>query len=147
MSAPCATCSAHPDIAKVAFTGSGPVGRQVNLAAAHNVKPATLELGGKSALIVFDDADIDKAVEWAMVRHLPFCVEPPPQPHCKINSCKIVQNATLIMCSPPAAAPLYQLLSIFAGCNRMALGCNRLAVSLLAAEWACNGKHHGSASC
>eukprot|EP00891_Asterochloris_glomerata_P007829 jgi/Astpho2/7829/e_gw1.00117.41.1_t len=61
-----APLSAHPDIAKVAFTGSGPVGRQVNLAAAHNVKPATLELGGKSALIVFDDADIDKAVEWAM---------------------------------------------------------------------------------
>ena len=69
-------CSAHPDIAKVAFTGSGPVGRQVNLAAAHNVKPATLELGGKSALIVFDDADIDKAVEWAMVRRLRFCVKP-----------------------------------------------------------------------
>ncbi len=37
-------------------------------AAAANLRPATMELGGKSALIVFDDADVEKAVEWAMVR-------------------------------------------------------------------------------
>lgn len=38
------------------------------LAAAENLRPASMELGGKSALIVFGDADVEKAVEWAMVR-------------------------------------------------------------------------------
>lgn len=56
----------HPGLAKVAFTGSTATGRRVALAAAQNLRPATMELGGKSALIVFDDADLDKAVEWAM---------------------------------------------------------------------------------
>jgi acyl-CoA reductase-like NAD-dependent aldehyde dehydrogenase len=55
-------------MAKVAFTGSVATGRRVNLAAAANLRPTTMELGGKSALIVFEDADIDKAVEWTMVR-------------------------------------------------------------------------------
>ncbi|KAK9816896.1 hypothetical protein WJX72_006906 [[Myrmecia] bisecta] len=61
-----APLSAHPGIAKVAFTGSVATGKRVALAAAANVKPATLELGGKSALIVFEDADIANAVEWCM---------------------------------------------------------------------------------
>uniref|UniRef100_A0A7R9YSN9 Aldehyde dehydrogenase domain-containing protein n=1 Tax=Chlamydomonas euryale TaxID=1486919 RepID=A0A7R9YSN9_9CHLO len=61
-----APLSADPRVAKIAFTGSGPTGRAVALAAAKNLRPATMELGGKSALIVFDDADVDKAVEWAM---------------------------------------------------------------------------------
>ncbi len=52
---------------KVAFTGSVPTGRAVYAASASIMRPATMELGGKSALIVFDDVDIDKAVEWAMV--------------------------------------------------------------------------------
>lgn len=56
----------HPGCAKIAFTGSTATGRHVALAAAQNLRPATMELGGKSALIVFDDADLDKAVEWAM---------------------------------------------------------------------------------
>ncbi len=55
---------------KIAFTGSTATGKRVSLAAATNLRPATMELGGKSALIVFDDADVDKAVEWAMVRAL-----------------------------------------------------------------------------
>ncbi len=54
-------------MAKVAFTGSAATGRRVALAAAANLRPASLELGGKSALIVFEDAEVDKAVEWAMV--------------------------------------------------------------------------------
>jgi len=56
----------HPGCAKVAFTGSTATGRAVALAAARNLRPATLELGGKSALVVFGDADLDRAVEWAM---------------------------------------------------------------------------------
>ena len=56
----------HPDIDKVAFTGSVPVGKQIMLSAASNVKNISLELGGKSAFIVFDDSDIEAAVEWIM---------------------------------------------------------------------------------
>ena len=43
---------------------------QVALAASKNLRPSGLELGGKSALIVFEDAEVEKAVEWAMVRAL-----------------------------------------------------------------------------
>jgi betaine-aldehyde dehydrogenase len=60
------SCSSHPALAKVAFTGSTVTGKRVALAAAQNLRPATCELGGKSALIIFDDADLDKAVEWVM---------------------------------------------------------------------------------
>eukprot|EP00798_Chlamydomonas_sp_ICE-L_P018058 gene18058-24481_t len=58
--------SSHPGCAKVAFTGSTATGRKVGASAANNLRPATLELGGKSCLIVFDDCDVEKAVEWAM---------------------------------------------------------------------------------
>jgi len=53
----------HPDIDKVAFTGSTDVGRQIARAVAGTRKKVTLELGGKAANIVFDDAPIDQAVE------------------------------------------------------------------------------------
>ncbi len=53
----------HPDIAKIAFTGSTAVGRRIREATAGSGKALTLELGGKSPYIVFDDADIDSAVE------------------------------------------------------------------------------------
>jgi aldehyde dehydrogenase (NAD+) len=53
----------HPDIDKVAFTGSTEVGRQIARAVAGTRKKVTLELGGKAANIVFDDAPIDQAVE------------------------------------------------------------------------------------
>lgn len=66
--------SAHPGVAKVAFTGSTATGRSVALAAAQNLRPATAELGGKSALIVFEDADLDKAVEWCMFGAFWTCV-------------------------------------------------------------------------
>ncbi|MDE1180447.1 aldehyde dehydrogenase family protein [Paraburkholderia sp.] len=53
----------HPKVAKIAFTGSTSVGRQIRAATAGSGKSLTLELGGKSPFIVFDDADLDGAVE------------------------------------------------------------------------------------
>ncbi len=53
----------HKGIDKIAFTGSTSVGRQIGISAAENLIPSTLELGGKSANIFFDDCDIDRAVE------------------------------------------------------------------------------------
>ena len=55
----------HPDVDKVTFTGSPGVGRQILRAAAGNLKRVTLELGGKSANILFPDADLDAAVKAA----------------------------------------------------------------------------------
>lgn len=55
----------HPDIRKLAFTGSTEVGYSVADAAAKKLIPATLELGGKSANIYFDDCNFDKAIEGA----------------------------------------------------------------------------------
>src|SRR5207248_7682900 len=51
----------HPDVAKIAFTGSTEVGRQIAAAAAPTIKRVTLELGGKSPNIVFADADLERA--------------------------------------------------------------------------------------
>ena len=51
----------HPDVAKVAFTGSTEVGRGIMAGAAGTIKRVTLELGGKSANVVFADADLEKA--------------------------------------------------------------------------------------
>ncbi len=53
----------HPDVDKLAFTGSTDVGRLIRGATAGSGKKLTLELGGKSPFIVFDDADLDGAVE------------------------------------------------------------------------------------
>ncbi len=53
----------HPGIAKIAFTGSTAVGRRIRETTAGTGKSLTLELGGKSPYIVFDDADIDSAIE------------------------------------------------------------------------------------
>jgi len=55
----------HPDIDKVTFTGSPAVGREVLAGAAGNLKRVTLELGGKSANVIFADADLDAAVKAA----------------------------------------------------------------------------------
>ena len=57
----------HPDVQKVAFTGSTKVGYTVAEAAAKKLIPATLELGGKSANIVFPDANMKKAVKYAAI--------------------------------------------------------------------------------
>src|ERR1700728_2607229 len=55
----------HPDVDKITFTGSPAVGRQILRGAAGNLKRVTLELGGKSANIIFPDADLDAAVKAA----------------------------------------------------------------------------------
>lgn len=60
-----APLAAHPGIAKISFTGSNAVGVQVMQRAAETIKGVSLELGGKSALLVLDDADLDLAVELA----------------------------------------------------------------------------------
>jgi phenylacetaldehyde dehydrogenase len=61
-----AALAAHDDVDKVSFTGSTEVGRSIQSAAAGNLKRLTLELGGKSANIVLEDADLDKALEGAL---------------------------------------------------------------------------------
>jgi betaine-aldehyde dehydrogenase len=55
----------HPEVAKIAFTGSTEVGRQIGAGAAQTIKRVTLELGGKSANVVFADADLKAAAEAA----------------------------------------------------------------------------------
>ena len=61
-----AAVAAHADIDKISFTGSTEVGREIQRAAAGNLKRLTLELGGKSANLVLEDADLDAALEGAM---------------------------------------------------------------------------------
>lgn len=56
-----AALAAHPDVDKIAFTGSTQVGKQIVKAATGNLKKVSLELGGKSPVIVFDDADVESA--------------------------------------------------------------------------------------
>lgn len=58
--------AAHRDIAKISFTGSVETGRIVYRAAAEKLVPATLELGGKSPMLVMADADLDRAVDGAI---------------------------------------------------------------------------------
>jgi aldehyde dehydrogenase (NAD+) len=57
---------AHPDIDLVSFTGSARTGRAINEVAARRLAKTCLELGGKNALVVCDDADLDNAVRWAL---------------------------------------------------------------------------------
>src|SRR6266576_3751649 len=53
----------HPDVDKIAFTGSTEVGRAIRRATAYSHKKLSLEVGGKSPFVVFEDADLDSAVE------------------------------------------------------------------------------------
>jgi acyl-CoA reductase-like NAD-dependent aldehyde dehydrogenase len=55
-----------PGVAKLVFTGSSAVGRQVAAAAGERLRPVTLELGGKDPMLVFEDADLDRAVAGAL---------------------------------------------------------------------------------
>lgn len=57
----------HADVQKISFTGSTPVGEKILKMCAPTIKPVTLELGGKSPLIVFEDADILPAVKAALI--------------------------------------------------------------------------------
>jgi betaine-aldehyde dehydrogenase len=56
----------HPGVDKIAFTGSVPTGSKLMSMAAKDIKKVSLELGGKSPFIIFDDADVEKAVEWIL---------------------------------------------------------------------------------
>jgi acyl-CoA reductase-like NAD-dependent aldehyde dehydrogenase len=58
--------AAHPDVRRIAFTGSVATGRHLAAVAADRLVPATLELGGRSPIVVFADADIDRAVAAAV---------------------------------------------------------------------------------
>ncbi|HSL66453.1 MAG TPA: aldehyde dehydrogenase family protein [Gaiellaceae bacterium] len=57
---------AHPDVDLVSFTGSAATGRRINEVAARRLAKTCMELGGKNALVVCDDADLDGAVRWAL---------------------------------------------------------------------------------
>jgi aldehyde dehydrogenase (NAD+) len=57
---------AHPDVDLVSFTGSATTGRAINEAASRRLAKTCLELGGKNALVVCDDADLDRAVQWVL---------------------------------------------------------------------------------
>ena len=59
--------TSSPTVRKLSFTGSTEVGRQLMAACAENIKKVSLELGGNAPFIVFDDADLDQAVEGAMI--------------------------------------------------------------------------------
>jgi len=83
-----AALSAHSGVRHLSFTGSVGVGKMIQIAAAQNVVPVTLELGGKSPQVVFDDADIDAA--------LPFLVNAGIQnagQTCSASSRILVQRA------------------------------------------------------
>ncbi|MEU6994000.1 aldehyde dehydrogenase [Streptomyces sp. NPDC046465] len=64
-----AALTAHPRVRRIGFTGSVATGRLVAAAAAPNLTPVSLELGGKSPLLVFADADIDLAVDLAVQQY------------------------------------------------------------------------------
>lgn len=56
----------HPDVDMISFTGSRAVGKQIAVAAGDDLKHVSLEMGGKNALVVLDDADVDEAVTGAL---------------------------------------------------------------------------------
>ncbi|MEU9838195.1 aldehyde dehydrogenase [Actinomadura sp. NPDC048032] len=61
--------TAHPDVRRISFTGSVPTARTIAAAAAANLTPLSLELGGKSPLLVFADADLDLAADLAVEQY------------------------------------------------------------------------------
>ncbi|MFF0226240.1 aldehyde dehydrogenase [Streptomyces sp. NPDC004629] len=61
--------TSHPDVRRISFTGSVPTARRIAVSAAANLTPLSLELGGKSPLLVFADADLDLAVDLAVEQY------------------------------------------------------------------------------
>jgi betaine-aldehyde dehydrogenase len=86
-----ALCS-HPGIAKVSLTGSVATGKRVMAAAAETLKKVTLELGGKSPLIIFADADLDNAVSAAIMGNF-------------YTQGEICSNCTRVFVEEPLLAP------------------------------------------
>lgn len=62
-----AALAGHLGVDKIAFTGSTATGKAIMKAASVNLKTITLETGGKSPLVVFDDANLDQAVKWSYI--------------------------------------------------------------------------------
>lgn len=87
-----AALSTHPGIAKVSLTGSVATGKRVMAAAAETLKKVTMELGGKSPLIVFADADLDNAVSAAIMGNF-------------YTQGEICSNATRVFVEQPLLAP------------------------------------------
>ena len=83
-----AALSSHPGIHHISFTGSVATGVMVQTAAARNVVPVTLELGGKSPQIVFDDADLDAALPFLVNAGIQNCGQT-----CSASSRILVQRA------------------------------------------------------
>jgi aminomuconate-semialdehyde/2-hydroxymuconate-6-semialdehyde dehydrogenase len=61
-----AALTRHPGVDRITFTGSSTTGRAISAAAAANLTPVSLELGGKGSAVVLDDADLDNAVTWCI---------------------------------------------------------------------------------
>ncbi|MFI1565427.1 aldehyde dehydrogenase [Streptomyces sp. NPDC020490] len=61
--------TSHPDVRRISFTGSVPTAKRISASAASNLVPLSLELGGKSPLLVFADADLDLAVDLAVEQY------------------------------------------------------------------------------
>ncbi|MGW3661854.1 aldehyde dehydrogenase [Streptomyces sp. NPDC005141] len=61
--------TSHPDVRRISFTGSVPTAQRITQSAASNLTPLSLELGGKSPLLVFADADLDLAVDLAVEQY------------------------------------------------------------------------------
>jgi acyl-CoA reductase-like NAD-dependent aldehyde dehydrogenase len=80
----------HPDVRKIVFTGSTEVGRQVMAGCARHIKRVTLELGGKSANVVFADADLERAAATA-----PYAVFDNAGQDCCARSRILVQRSVL----------------------------------------------------
>jgi succinate-semialdehyde dehydrogenase/glutarate-semialdehyde dehydrogenase len=59
--------TSHPDVAKITFTGSTPIGKKLVEQCAGSLKRVSMELGGNAPFIVFDDADVDRAIQGAMI--------------------------------------------------------------------------------
>jgi len=111
-----AALSSHPGIQHISFTGSVRTGQLIQAAAAQNVVPVTLELGGKSPQLVFDDADLDRA--------LPFLVNAGIQnagQTCSASSRILVQRGVYdAVCSRMAKA--YSELKVGPAVDDLALG-------------------------
>lgn len=87
-----AALSTHPGVAKVSLTGSVATGKRVMAAAAETLKKVTMELGGKSPLIIFADADLDNAVSAAILGNF-------------YSQGEICSNCTRVFVEEPLLAP------------------------------------------
>ena len=98
----------HPDVAKIAFTGSTEVGRSIAAGAAATIKRVTLELGGKSANVIFADADLEAAAAAAPVGGLrqrrPGLLRPLARPRRGVGARPLHRAASRSTCARSASA-------------------------------------------